>query len=157
MDEFISPTLGIISFAGVCKDIADLIRSCPEAAYRIIVGSDSQMQQSRTCYVTVVVLHRKGKGARFYYTRCYDRRAGMRQRIIYETTKSLECGWRLVEGLKPHGLDIKELEIHIDVGRRGESRELIREIVGMVTGSGYRARIKPDSFGASSVADKFTK
>jgi predicted RNase H-related nuclease YkuK (DUF458 family) len=50
-----------------------------------------------------------------------------------------------------------DVEIHVDVGQQGETRALIREIVGMVTGSGYRARIKPESFGASSVADKFTK
>jgi len=48
------------------------------------------------------------------------------------------------------------LEIHIDVGDRGEPRDMIKEVVGMVTGSGDQARIKPDSFGASNVADKHT-
>jgi hypothetical protein len=43
------------------------------------------------------------------------------------------------------------------VGKVGETKELIREIVGMVTGSGFEARIKPDSYGASKVADKYTK
>ena len=49
-----------------------------------------------------------------------------------------------------------ELEIHIDVGRSGETRDMIKEVVGMVTGNGYTAKTKPDSYGASKVADKHT-
>ena len=49
-----------------------------------------------------------------------------------------------------------QLEIHIDVGRVGETREMIKEVVGIVTGNGYMAVTKPDSYGASKVADKHT-
>ena len=49
-----------------------------------------------------------------------------------------------------------DLEIHIDVGALGPTRELIREVVGMVSGNGYTAKTKPESWGASSVADKHT-
>ena len=49
-----------------------------------------------------------------------------------------------------------ELEIHIDVGRVGETRDMIKEVVGMVTGNGFTAKTKPDSYGASKVADKHT-
>jgi predicted RNase H-related nuclease YkuK (DUF458 family) len=45
----------------------------------------------------------------------------------------------------------------LDVGEKGQTKDLIREVVGMVVGSGFDARIKPDSFGASKVADKYTK
>ena len=55
------------------------------------------------------------------------------------------------------GLIDFNIEIHLDVGTQGRSKEIIREVVGMVTGSGFDARIKPDSYGASTVADKFTK
>ena len=50
-----------------------------------------------------------------------------------------------------------DIEIHLDVGEQGKTKEIIREVVGMVTGSGFDAIIKPDSYGASKVADKFTK
>jgi predicted RNase H-related nuclease YkuK (DUF458 family) len=33
---------------------------------------------------------------------------------------------------------------------------MIKEVVGMVAGNGYRAKTKPESFGAFAVADKFT-
>ena len=49
-----------------------------------------------------------------------------------------------------------QLEIHIDVGRAGETREMIKEVVGIVTGNGFTAITKPDSYGASKVADKHT-
>ncbi|HAA34763.1 MAG TPA: hypothetical protein DCD97_05580, partial [Firmicutes bacterium] len=39
----------------------------------------------------------------------------------------------------------------------GDTKELIREVVGMVIGSGFDARIKPESYGASKVADRYTK
>ena len=49
------------------------------------------------------------------------------------------------------------IEIHLDIGTNGDTKDLIREVVGMVVGSGFDARIKPDSFGASKVADRFTR
>jgi len=49
-----------------------------------------------------------------------------------------------------------DLEIHIDVGALGPTRDMIREVVGMVNGNGFTAKTKPESWGASSVADKHT-
>src|SRR5207302_5588317 len=49
-----------------------------------------------------------------------------------------------------------EVEIHLDVGASGETKRIIRELVGMVQGSGYAAITKPDSYGASKVADRET-
>ena len=49
-----------------------------------------------------------------------------------------------------------DFEIHIDVGAIGPTRDMIKEVVGMVQGSGYKAKTKPESWGASSVADKHT-
>ncbi|MCK4816393.1 hypothetical protein KA005_11550, partial [bacterium] len=47
-----------------------------------------------------------------------------------------------------------DLEIHIDVGPLGPTREMIREVVGMVNGNGFTAKTKPEAWGASTVADK---
>jgi len=49
------------------------------------------------------------------------------------------------------------IEIHIDIGQRGETRAMIQEVVGWVTSVGYTVKIKPYSYGASSVADRLTK
>ena len=64
---------------------------------------------------------------------------------------------QLVRLLSEQGREDLEVEIHLDVGTHGETRELVKEIIGMVTGSGFDAKIKPDACGASKVADKYTK
>ncbi|MGI6575851.1 MAG: ribonuclease H-like YkuK family protein [bacterium] len=84
----------------------------------------------------------------------------MRQRIFYEASLSLDTASRLTALLAESGhADLADLdvEVHLDVGKEGETKEMIREIVGMVTGSGFNARIKPESYGASTVADRYTK
>ena len=50
-----------------------------------------------------------------------------------------------------------KLEAHIDVGTKGETRKLIREMVGYFEGIGIDAKIKPDSFVASSYANRYSK
>jgi len=48
------------------------------------------------------------------------------------------------------------LEIHVDVGDHGQTRDMIKEVVGMVTGNGFVAKTKPQAYGATYVADKHT-
>jgi predicted RNase H-related nuclease YkuK (DUF458 family) len=43
------------------------------------------------------------------------------------------------------------------VGNNGETKRIVREVVGMVSGSGFSAVIKPDAYGATKVADKHSK
>ena len=139
------------------EDIIQFIEGAPDSSYKLIVGSDSQVK-SDTCFITAVVIHRQGKGAKYYYRKKRQRKIeSLRQKIFYETSLSLEVGAIISKYLAETGLEHLEVEIHIDVGRQGDTRNLIKEVVGMVTGSGFQARIKPDAFGASSVADKYTK
>ena len=136
--------------------VAD-IGAVPDARHRVIIGTDSQLGEE-TCFVTAVVVHREGKGARYYYTRERERtQRSLRQRIFYETARSLEIAGRIADKLAENGYADLNVEIHLDVGENGRTRDLIREVVGMVVGSGFDARIKPDSYGAMTVADKYTK
>ncbi len=155
--EFISPTEGPMGFETMFSRIMQFMKEEPDADYKIIVGSDSQMKD-RICFVTAVIVHRIGKGARYYYQRQYHRKlASLRQQIFYEASLSLHLAGLLAGKLSENGQAAMNVEIHLDVGQRGDTRDLIREIVGMVTGSGFDAKIKPDSFGASNVADRHTK
>lgn len=155
--KFVSPTRGAMTFDEMFADLSAFIHAAPEDSYKLIVGTDSQLRDD-TCFVTAVIIHRLGKGARFYYTRRRQPKvASLRQRIFYEASLSLGVASRLAERLAGNGLGTLDVEIHLDVGQHGETRELIREVVGMITGSGFDAKIKPESFGASKVADKYTK
>ncbi|GAB6179084.1 ribonuclease H-like YkuK family protein [Desulfotomaculum defluvii] len=155
--DFISPSKGKMNFNEMVGDILNYIKNLPCSSYKIVVGTDSQVR-SETCFVTAVIVHRKGKGARYYYHKKMQKRINsLRQKIYYETSLSLELGAKITNLLLEGGLENLSVEIHIDVGTQGETKDLIREVVGMVTGSGFKAKIKPDSFAASSVADKYTK
>jgi len=154
---FISPSKGRMGFEEMMYDIIIYIKGIPTSSYKIIIGSDSQVK-SETSFITAVIVHRLGKGARYYYRKKTQRKIkSLRQKIFYETALSLEVGGMVHKFFADEGLDGLNVEIHIDVGTQGETKDLIREVVGMVTGSGFRARIKPEAYGASSVADKHTK
>lgn len=154
---FESPTKGRMSFEEMFTDLLDFLNREPHDQYRLIIGTDSHTRHD-TVLVTAVVIHHLGKGGRYYFHRSHRRAIkSLRQKIFYETSTSLTVASQLTEMLEKAGVADFDVQIHIDVGRQGETKDLIREIVGMVTGSGYQAAIKPDSFGASKVADKYTK
>ncbi|HEY8418220.1 MAG TPA: ribonuclease H-like YkuK family protein [Limnochordales bacterium] len=155
--EFVSPSKGRMSFDEVFADMMAFVDEAPDARYKVIVGSDSQFGEE-TCFVTAIIIHREGKGARYYYTRERQRvDRSLRQRIFYETARSLGVASLIAERMAENGHADMNVEIHLDVGENGQTRDLIREVVGMVVGSGFDARIKPESYGAMTVADKYTK
>ncbi|WP_318036510.1 ribonuclease H-like YkuK family protein [Candidatus Contubernalis alkalaceticus] len=157
MMEFVSPTKGVMTFEEMFKDIINYVNEQPKEQYKLITGSDSQMKES-AIFVTAIIIHRVGKGARYYFHKQKHRyMESLRQRIYYETFLSLEAASRLSGKLSENGYANMNVEIHLDVGENGDTKDIIREVVGMVIGSGFDARIKPDSYGASTVADKYTK
>lgn len=155
---FFNPTRGRLTLEQVVDDLLAYLAEEPNYTYKFIVGSDSQVREGNTCFVTAVIIHRVGKGARYYYTRQYDRRMNsLRQRIFYEASLSLEMADKITQCLSLRGREDLEVEIHLDIGTHGATRELVKDIIGMVVGSGFDAKIKPFAMGATKVADKFTK
>ena len=155
---FKSPTRGSLDFEAMFQDILAFVREGPGTPYNLIVGTDSQKTRDEIRFVTAVVIHRIGKGGRFYYQTQHERpMKSLRQRMLYEASLSLGLASHLSERLSQLGLGLDHIEIHLDVGYNGPTSEVIKDVVGMIVGSGFDAKIKPDSFAASSVADKFTK
>lgn len=155
--RFISPSKGPMGFEAMFRDIIGYMHDDPQAKYKLIIGTDSQCRDE-SCFVTAVVVHRTGKGARYFYQRRRQHKiTSLRQKIFYETSLSLGLAGRLAQKLTENGHSALDVEIHLDVGQQGQTKDLIREIVGMVVGSGFNAKIKPNSYGASKVADKYTK
>ena len=154
---FTSPTMGRMNWEEMMADIVQYITSAPDYRYKLIIGTDSQSRND-TCLVTAVVVHRVGKGARYYYRKKSQRKIkSLRQKIFYEAALSLEVASRLADFLGANGYSDLNVEIHLDVGKNGDTKEMIRELVGMVAGSGFDAKIKPYAYGASKVADKHSK
>jgi len=160
-DVFTSPTKGKLSLEQVIEEITHYLYAEPESQYRLVIGTDSQDRQISntkfTNFVTAIVVHRIGKGGRYFWKNgSQPQIRSLRQKIYTETSRSLEVAEQVVPKLsiQLNGSNNWELEIHIDVGQSGDTRDMIKEVVGMVIGNGYTAKTKPDSFGASSVADR---
>jgi predicted RNase H-related nuclease YkuK (DUF458 family) len=80
----------------------------------------------------------------------------LKERIYIEATMSLQTSENFIQFFKSNGISRYNFQIHVDIGKNGETRDLINEVVGMIRGSGYEVKIKPDSYAASKVADRYT-
>lgn len=155
---FQSPTYGIVTHEELRADIVRFIAHNPAIPYRLVIGTDSQPHNGAGVdFVTAIVVHRVGYGGIYFWQRIVKKQQYvLRQRMYEEAVLSLETGEMITGLLKNDGITKYDVEIHVDIGMHGETREMISEIVGMVRGSGWEVRIKPESFAASKVADRYT-
>lgn len=161
---FQSPSLGRMSLDQVIQAILDLIRENPSDRFRLIIGTDSESQgfehgleKGRADFVTAVIWHHIGHGGRYFWQRFQqDNIKTMRQRIYQEVNLSLIMAQDFLSKLQKSDQDkiIRNLEIHVDAGQNGPTREILKQVIGMVRGYGFNCKTKPESFGASCVADK---
>jgi len=159
---FVSPTAGHMTVGRMISEIAEFVRDDPNRFYRLVIGTDSQEKKINgkvSCdFVTAVVIHRVGRGARYFWKKQNVKLTpALREKIYTETLISLDTAQKLVPKIREVISPAKyDFEIHIDVGPLGQTRDMIKEVTGMVSGSGFVAKTKPASWGASSVADKHT-
>lgn len=159
-DTYFSPSKGRLSALDMVSNISDFVDEEPSSFYSLVIGTDSQARRlngkSEIDFVTAIIIHRKGKGARYFWRKeRHFNKPHLRDKIYTETLMSLDIAQKIVPEIRKRISPAKyDLEIHIDVGPLGPTREMIREVVGMVNGNGFTAKTKPESWGASSVADK---
>lgn len=156
-NEFISPTFGPVSLDEMFEKIIAYIGDDTAHTYNLIIGTDSFLS-ANTLFVCAVIVHRVGSGGIYFYSKTRKRKIdNLRQRMFYEATMSVELASSVMSKFDENGYRKLPVEIHLDVGTNGDTREIVKEVVGMVTGCGYSAVTKPDSFGASKVADRHSK
>lgn len=153
-----SPTYGKVNLEKLKSIISGFMKADKKAEYRIIVGTDSQkIEKNKYDFVSALIVHRVGWGGIYFWKRIVqDKKISLKERIYQEATMSLMTSENFVNFFKTNGISKYNIQIHVDIGKNGETRDLITEVVGMIRGSGYDVKIKPDSFGASKVADKYT-
>ena len=155
MEKFISPTLGSLSYEGVIEQVAKYIKADPNFNYKVIVGTDSEARNSHVDFATAIIVHRIGKGGIYFWQKNKLQKVfSIQERIAKETQFSIELAWKLRDTFQNNGLSGYEPEVHLDVGQEGATRDMIRWVTGMVLGSGFEYKIKPDSFGATKIADR---
>lgn len=153
-----SPTHGKVDLEKLKHLISAFMAENKKARYEIIVGTDSQKVRRDTYdFVSALIVHRVGSGGIYFWKRLVqERKISLKERIYQEATMSLVTSENFVKFFKTNGISKYNIQIHVDIGHNGETRDLITEVVGMVRGSGYEVKIKPDSYGASKVADRYT-
>jgi predicted RNase H-related nuclease YkuK (DUF458 family) len=166
---FQSQTHGELELEQVIDKIQDFLEEDSNAQYGLVIGTDSHEKNDSVKpangtkdinLVTAIVIHRKGFGGQYFWRRQTVKNIhNLREKIYTETLTSLNFATIFVPLFRKH-LNGKEpnynLEIHVDVGEHGDTREMIKDVVGMVTGNGFVAKTKPDAYAASYVADKHT-
>jgi len=161
---FFNPTKGNLSWDETIAEIFSYMGEEPSREYEIVVGCDSaSLEQPR--FPATIVARRLGGGGRFFLKQIdYGSRKfyNFKQRILQEVMLSCELALFLREALEmrkllvPDNLKWDFSYIHADVGERGATREMIREVIGLIRGNGFEPMIKPFSFAASAIADKYT-
>lgn len=159
IDAFKSPTFGSLDLGGVVDCALTFIKNENNSHFRIVVGTDSELTTKDSAhFVSAVVVHHVGHGGIYFWGQASrDGIKDLRQRMYEEATYSLTLAQRLIEEFKIRNLPLEKFfEIHVDVGEGGETKVMINEIVGMIKGSGFECKTKPDSYAASNVADRHT-
>ncbi len=174
LEYFYSPTSGRVSLETMVKEIVSYIKEDPTQRYQVVVGTDSPGTMIAD-FVTAVIVRRIGHGGRYWWQRTLPKEFHQlldRERIYFEVTRSINVATLLTDKLKQYfeltpkvktegDISVSyhfsiAFEVHIDVGENGATKNMISEVVGMVRGYGFDAKMKPESYGASVVADRHT-
>lgn len=156
LEKFHSLTYGPMTREQVFNKIAEAVASGEQ--FEITIGTDSQTY-SKSKIITVIAVHRVGKGGFFFWNTEYvPPMRSPRLKLYHETYKSLELAKMFSEFLVEWDLDV-DLAIHVDMGKskKGKTAELIAEISGWVMAEGFVCHHKPDSYAASCIADRLSK
>ena len=162
--NFYNPTRGNLGLEKVIQEITSWIREKPQKKYEIIVGCDSSSDEEPHFPVAVVIL-RKGEGGRFFLRKVkYKNKKffNWHQRVLEEVLLSCELALVLREKLDKEVKKLADLQgyqfryIHADVGAEGATKDMIREVTGLIRGNGFEPKIKPEAYVASIVADRFS-
>ena len=142
---------------------------------RIFVGCDSQQKRKHTLYALTIVLHdaslHNGAHVLFMRIRSHKER-DIFTRMMNESIYSLDLSLWLDEELDGHytmpdfgkcdydgSIPTKKIEIHVDINpveglnKQNKSNVAYKAVMGMISGSGFNVKCKPNAPAASYAAD----
>lgn len=149
-----------ITLDSLTDKIISFINEANDYEYRLSIGTDSMTHQE-TKFCLAIVVHRVGNGGIYFYKKfAHPRVEDLRTKLYTETQLSVDAMELILNNLidkDENILDKLNLSIHLDIGKNGPTKELIKELEGWIKAIGYESEIKPDSYAASSVADMYSK
>ena len=166
--HFFSPSKGNLELEQVIAEIFGYMQEMPEYKYEVVVGCDSPSSDKPFFPIAIVIL-RTGAGGRFFLKKMSYPDSALKRfanvptnwkmRILQEVYLSCELALSLRETLEKEnklGLKYQFEYIHADVGELGKTKEMVKEVAGLIVSNGFTPRIKPQSFAASNIADRYT-
>lgn len=146
----------------VFKRIRDYTRdpSYRDYEYNVAIGSDSQMIGHAFQFISVISVHRVGKGGLYFIHKEFVPRAkfpvGVQKlRMFDEVARSCAIAWEFQEmvSIAP--------EVHIDASPAHKREEFTAkfsdQLKGYVQSYGFECKVKPESYVAHAIADRHTK
>ena len=121
---------------------------------KVCVGSDSQVYGNVIEFGTVIVFLREGRGGfMFISNERKSQRMSLKERLLYEVSKSIEVAYDICNLLDEYDVD---LEVHADINTNPhfQSNTALHEAMGYILSMGFVFKAKPDSFASSSCANK---
>lgn len=162
----ISPTYGEVTEERLVEILNEYYQKNKHfgTEFNLTIGTDSQ-NFSDTKVVVVIAIQCVGHGGIYFYEiKRVNRLQDVRSKLNFETNLSLLKANEILQIIE----DNEEYDefymnttfaIHVDAGfnPKGKTKELIPEIVGWIKACGYECVVKPDSYTASSIANKISK
>ncbi|RPF54225.1 ribonuclease H-like YkuK family protein [Aquisalibacillus elongatus] len=160
-----------MTFEQVFNHILKFMRRNPDGNFKLIIGTDSQVHQGYTSFITGIVIQCEGKGV----WACYQKNViprkitNLHEKISFETSFTETIFTMFTQERKDAMYEIVlpyvdkgatfTIEGHIDIGagKRNKTRRFINEMVARIESMGAEPKIKPDAFVASSYANRYTK
>lgn len=142
----------------VVDSAVNFMKQDPQRSYKIMIGTDSALYNSTDAdFVTAVVVHRVGNGARYFWRRSELKNFHtLRERMTKEAMISLEIAQSIFGYLKKAEAPDFSFEVHVDVGTVGETKTVVQDLVGLIRANNFEVKTKPESYAASNVADRYT-
>jgi predicted RNase H-related nuclease YkuK (DUF458 family) len=157
MPEFLNSSYGLkMTVPQVVAEVVRFMEASQRHTYKVTIGTDSELLSGgKADFVTAIVVHRVGNGGRFFWRRVeLENFHTLRDRIIREVLISLEIATQVLEELKGRTSIKFDFEIHADIGENGPTKAMLQEVVGMIRAYNFEVRTKPESYAATSVADR---
>jgi predicted RNase H-related nuclease YkuK (DUF458 family) len=139
------------------EEAIELIKDYDRKGFNIYVGTDSQIVKRKISIVTCVCLWKESGGSKIFLMKERIKKKNypsLWARMELEALRSLELAYELEQFVRG------PITVHLDVGTDIEvskSAAYAKPLYAMVRGSGYKCEIKPDSWAASAVADRWAK
>lgn len=161
--KFVSPTYGKVDMHKMIEIMYLFYKAHKDfGGFNVIIGTDSQ-NFSDTKMVSAIVMQCEGHGGIYFYkVERIPRIQDVRQKLNFETQASLQYADELLKIMAETNEELFEsitFSIHIDAGKsdKGKTKELIPSLVGWIHSCGYECAVKPDSFAASTIANRISK